>query len=130
MKHLREAKIDRLLELLVRACRRVSVRTPPPEPGRVSEPVSLHVVVRHFDDQFGAKRDEGEVFALAPPALSARHPVFRRSSSSAWLHPRIVVRAGLQVLQFLDQRRPPRCRELSGDANMLESPAVVQSEQE
>src|SRR5579864_685217 len=72
------------LKLRIRAVAGLLVLAPSAELRRVAEPVSLHVVVSDFHDQFGAQGFPRQVLALAPAALPARQ-TFRRIASLAGL---------------------------------------------
>src|SRR3954452_20951781 len=74
------------LKLRVRAVVRFLILTPPPKLRRVPETIPLHVVIRHFHHKLGPKGLPGQILALAPSALAARHSMpgllgcgFRRS---------------------------------------------------
>src|SRR4029077_4400251 len=71
-------------KLRIRTVAGVLVLGPSAELRRMTEPVSLHVVVSDLHHQFGSQRFPRQVLALAPAALPARH-TFRRISRFAGL---------------------------------------------
>ena len=71
--HLGEQRRDRDVHLLIGATDRLSVRTPPPETGRVAEPPALQVLVGGLNDQVGAEQHEAQIFAGVPSAAQSAH---------------------------------------------------------
>src|SRR5689334_4707449 len=97
---------DGLLELLVAARLRVAVGSPPLEVGGVAEAPPLHVVVLHLEHPLGPQRGEGEVLALAPAALGARHAVGVGGEELLPVAPRVLLDRADQRLQLLDELGP------------------------
>src|SRR5215472_14094206 len=60
-------------ELRIGAVARLLVCAPPSKMRHVTEAGALHVLVGHFDHEFGSQRFPREVLALTPAALAARH---------------------------------------------------------
>src|SRR5829696_375569 len=96
----------RLLQLVVAARLRVTVRTPPLELGGVPEPAALHVVVLHLEHPLGPQRGEPQVLAGAPAALRARDPVRVGGEELLPPAPRVLLEGADEGLQLLDQGGP------------------------
>src|SRR5213593_2842244 len=60
-------------ELSIGTVARLLVRAPSSKMRHVTKAGSLHMLVSHFDHQFGPQRLPREVLALAPAALAAWH---------------------------------------------------------
>ncbi len=60
-------------QLGVGAVARLLVEAPAAKLRHVAEARTLHVFVRNLEDQLGPQRLPGQVFALAPAALTAGH---------------------------------------------------------
>src|SRR4029453_14738666 len=105
------------LELGIRAVARLLVGAPAAKLRCVTEAAALHVIVGDFDDQFGTQRLPRQIFALAPPALAARHAPLGFTARLRPIFPRVsgkrVFAVGseefyqLAALCFREARAPP-----------------------
>ena len=59
------------LELVVRAVARFLIGAPSSKLCRMPKAVTLHMVVRNFDNELGAQRLPGKILTLAPATLCA-----------------------------------------------------------
>src|SRR5580704_5100828 len=62
-------------KLRIGAVARLLVSTPLPELRHMTESRALHMLVRNLDYQLGSERLPGQIFAVAPTALTSRHPM-------------------------------------------------------
>src|SRR5271154_5980391 len=63
------------LKLRVGAIARLLVGPPLPELRHMTESRPLHMLVCNFDHQLGSERLPGQILAVAPTALTSRHPM-------------------------------------------------------
>src|SRR4051794_32960415 len=119
-----------LLQLVVAAALRIAVGAPATELGGVPEPPALHVVVGDLDHEVGPQRREAEVLALTPPALRPGHPVRVGGQELRPAPPRVLFDGYDERLELLDQLGPSALGEAGADADVLELPTVVQTQQE
>src|SRR5437763_7603103 len=119
-----------LVELVVAAGRRFTVRAPPHEPRVVPEPrrhAALGVLVGDLDDALGAQRDP-LVLGRTPAGDPARDPLGLAGGLAA---PRVVLSVGDQRREFLRQLTPFRHRERADRADVVQhARLVVEAEQE
>src|SRR5256885_6603922 len=74
-------------QLSVRTVARLFVGPPPAKLRRMAKAITLHVLVRNFHYQFRAQRLPGQIFSLAPPALSSGHSLPRLAVGGSLLSP-------------------------------------------
>src|SRR5690242_1468973 len=116
-------------QLRVGTCRRRLVRAPSAKLRRVAEAVTLHVIVGHLHHQFRPQRLPREVFALAPAALPARHPLprFRGDGLATPCGPRVPIQGAVPIWrQKLDQFLPPPRRKACAHADMVQHTRIVE----
>src|SRR5271167_3512139 len=62
-------------KLRVGAIARLLVATPLPELRHMAESLALHMLICNFDYQLGPERLPRQILAVAPTALTSRHPM-------------------------------------------------------
>src|SRR5438132_13796307 len=111
------------LELVVGAVARFLVRAPSSELRGVTEPAALHVVVGDFDHQLGTQRFPGQILALAPAALGARHTTSGLTVFRSVLRPVFPGVSGQGVLtvrgEVFCKLEAPLFRDARADADVL-----------
>ena len=117
-------------ELFVGAVGGSLIGTPAPELCGVTKAIALHVIIGDLDDQFGAKRLPGKIFALAPTALCAWLALYRLYVSP--LFPRMIGESAVAVRsQELRELEALFSGETGADADVLKSGrGIIKTKQE
>src|SRR5579871_4942723 len=122
------------LELCIRAIAGLLVGPPPAEVRHVTEAASLHVLVSDFHNQFGPQGLPGQILALAPTALPARHALAgftSRGLRTSPALPRVTSESILPIgLEEFCQLAALLRSEAGANADMLQRTDVIEEAQE
>ncbi len=95
----------------------------------MTKTAALHVIVSDFDDQLGPQRFPGKIFALAPAALAAWHPLSGFSRCRIVLGPLLPGVMGESILSIWRENfgefEALFLRETRANADMLERAGIV-----
>ena len=96
----------------------------------VTEAAALHVLVGDFDHQFGPQRFPGQVFALAPAALAARHAMAGFAVCSSCSAQRLPRMTGKRIFAIrrekFDKLATLLLGEARADADVLKRARIVE----
>src|SRR6185369_4700169 len=115
-------------ELRVSAIARLLVRPPPSKLRDMAKAAALHVVISDFDYKLGPQRLPGQIFALAPSALAARHALLGAircvfGPMLPWVRGKSVLSVRRQVVYKLT---PDPFGEARADSDMLQRAGFVE----
>ena len=96
------------------------VGAPAAKMGHVAETAALHVLIGNFHHELRTQRFPGEVFALTPAAVSARHPLTRLGYCIGPCTPGMILERVFAVRrEEVDQFHPLLLRKTGADADVL-----------
>ena len=109
------------LQLRVGTFARIFIESPSAKVSHMAKAISLHMLIRHFDNKLGTQRLPGKVFSPAPAAFATRHAMF--VTVGATFLPGFPGMMGQRILavgsEKFEQLSPLFLGEAGADANVL-----------